>query len=196
MFARWTFPQSGFELYGEYGREDHSYDARDLLSEPDHISGYMVGFQKVWRYSDVHFTALRGEVVNTQVSHLVLVRDQSPFYTHALTRQGHTQRGQLLGSPAGYGGAGSILAADYYHPGGRWTVSWTQTLRRDAWLNSPEAPSPSRAPDVIYAFGGEALFFKRRFDVTTGATVVYNLNRNFVSDQFNINALLGVRVGL
>ena len=42
-FARWAFPGHGIEVYGEYAREDHNYDLRDLLQEPDHESGFMLG---------------------------------------------------------------------------------------------------------------------------------------------------------
>src|SRR5690606_20172852 len=36
VFARWIFPTSGVEIYGEFAREDHAYRFRDALLEPDH----------------------------------------------------------------------------------------------------------------------------------------------------------------
>jgi hypothetical protein len=48
VFARWVFPAAGLEVYGEFGREDHSWNRRDLLLQPDHISAYLLGFRRVW----------------------------------------------------------------------------------------------------------------------------------------------------
>ena len=50
LFARWVLPGAGFEIYGEFGREDHSANLRDFLSEPDHGgSSRMLGLRKMWR---------------------------------------------------------------------------------------------------------------------------------------------------
>jgi len=56
-FARWVFPGSGFELYGEYGREDHSANLRDFIQEPDHSRTYGVGFRKVFSGDSTHLSA-------------------------------------------------------------------------------------------------------------------------------------------
>jgi hypothetical protein len=185
VFARWTFPASGFEIYGEFAREDHNHDVRDLVLEPDHNSAYLLGFQRVWMRDPSHWLALRAEVVNADVSHLQNVRPQSYFYQHSTARQGHTHRGQLLGSPAVHGGGGAILAADYYHPGGRFTSFVERVLRQ-------EQVSPG-ALDVLYSAGLESLFSRGRFEVTTGLIGAWNLNRDFTGDRFNANALVRVR---
>lgn len=195
-FFRWVFPRSGFEAYGEYGREDHSWDSRDFLLEPDHSGGYMLGFQKLWRRSEREFLTLRGEVLNLQISHIARGRNQGPFYVHGWARQGHTHRGQILGSAAGYGGAGSILATDYYHPGGRWTAAWTRTVRQDRGDPWSNVVPDLKGLDVMHALNLESLFFLGRFDITAGVTGVYNLNRNFGSDAFNLNSTLSVRAGI
>lgn len=195
-FFRWVFPGSGFELYGEYGREDHNWDLRDFLLEPDHDSAYLLGFQKAWRRSPRDFVVLRGELVNSRISHLVRVRPQAPFYRHSRARQGHTHRGQLLGSPAVYGGGGSLLAADWYYPDGRWTVAWRRELRwgHDAVGAAGGAGAESAGSDVIHALSAEALVFHGQFDLTAGVTGAYNLNRYFGSDAFNLKAEVGVRM--
>lgn len=195
-FFRWVFPRSGAEVYGEFGREDHSWDLRDFLLEPDHSGGYMLGLRKRWGRSEREFVALRGELLNLQVSHIARVRNQWPFYVHGWTRQGHTHRGQILGSAAGYGGAASILAADYYHTRGRWTAAWTRSVRQDRGSPWGTDVPDLQGLDVIHSLGVEGLFFLGRFDVTAGLTGGYNLNRNFGPDAFNLNAVLGVRAGL
>src|SRR5205823_14545072 len=71
LFVRWAPPASGFEVYGEYGREDRNVDLRDFEEEPDHDAGYLVGFARAWINSASDLvTVLRGEVLNTRLSHL------------------------------------------------------------------------------------------------------------------------------
>lgn len=196
VFARWVLAPSGVEVYGEYGREDHSWDSRDFLVEPDHSSAYVLGFHKVWKRPGSRFLALRGEVLNAQVGSVSQVRYQAPFYVHTWVRQGHTQRGQLLGAAAGYGGAGSLLAADYYHPGGRWTASWSRELRQDRSHFREPGTSGMEVVDVVHTLGTEALFFRGRLDLTAGVAGSYNLNRNFGGDMFNLNAIFRIRAGI
>lgn len=192
VFARWVAPRSGFEVYGEYAREDASWDLRDFLLEPDHARGYNLGFRKVWPRSDGILVSLRGEVLNTQIPHIVRVRYEGPFYRHTYLNQGHTNRGQLLGSASGYGGGGSVVAADYYHPRGRWTLS----LARDVRDHQALVREPTGKLDVLHSVGVESLYFFRRLDVTGGVTGVREQNRDLASGAFNLNATLRVRLAL
>lgn len=192
VFLRWVLPASGFELYGEYGREDHNWNFRDFLLEPDHTSSYLIGFQKGWSSSGGRLTVLRGELLNSQVSALEQVRGQSRFYVHDRVRQGHTQRGQILGSANGLGGGGGILAVDRYHRRGRWTLGTSRSIR-NGHAPAPTADEPGpRGHDLIYTLDGEALMFLGAFDLSAGLSGVYNLNRNHQSDVFNLNAALGL----
>ena len=118
VFARWVFAQSGFEVYAEYGREDHNWHFRDFIQEPDHSGGYVLGLAKILRSSPENFYTIRAEVMNLQVSQLVRGRREFPFYVHSRTRQGHTERGQILGAAAGNGGSATLLAVDRYHRNG------------------------------------------------------------------------------
>jgi hypothetical protein len=196
-FFRAAFPASGVEVYGEFGREDHNWDSRDLLLEPDHSSAYVLGLTRVWRPSPTRMLALNGEVANAQVSHLARVRPETGFYPHERVRQGHTHRGQLLGSPAIYGGAGSVVAADYFHPGGRWSLTWRRTLRQDPAEPRPWTPEVKvRHPESRQALGGEVLRLYGRWELLAGMTVVYNRNRYFRGgDLLNLNATFQVSSG-
>ncbi|HEV2146513.1 MAG TPA: capsule assembly Wzi family protein [Longimicrobiaceae bacterium] len=194
VFARWTLPRSGFEVYTEFATEDHRHNLRDLILEPDHNAALTLGFQKVFSRGADRLLALRGEVVNGEPSHLKRGRRQEPFYVHAATRQGHTNRGQILGSPAAYAGSASTLAADYYHPGGRWTLAWRRILRQ-AEGDYPDTGMVEK-PDVMQALGADAVLFRGRWDLAAGVEGVYNFNRNHDSDVANLNATLGVRVRL
>ena len=114
--ARWAFPQSGFEVYAEYGREDHNWNLRDFILEPEHSGGYVLGLSKILQSTPEKFYAIRAEFMNLQVSQLIRGRSESPFYKHGRQRQGHTERGQVLGSAAGNGGNATLLAVDQLSP--------------------------------------------------------------------------------
>lgn len=195
VYARWVLPRSGVEVYGEYTREDYNYDWMDAVLEPDRKAGYMMGGRKVWRRRS-SLVSLRAEWVETQRNNLNQSRNTGTFYRHSKLLQGHTVRGQLLGSPAAKGGGGSVLALEGYTQRGRWSVDWTRTR-----MGSPdpfearfvEAPT---GPDVIQSLGGELLWFRAGFDLLARVRGSLELNRHYVRDAFNLNAALGVRVGL
>ncbi|MGZ3998641.1 MAG: capsule assembly Wzi family protein, partial [Flavisolibacter sp.] len=48
FFFRLLLPKEKAELYGEFGRNDHSMDLRDALAEPEHSRAYIVGFSKTF----------------------------------------------------------------------------------------------------------------------------------------------------
>jgi hypothetical protein len=195
VFARWVLPGSGLEIYGEIAREDFNYDFRDLVLEPDHDIGYTLGFQKSWRAPRGALGVVRGEVMNSVRSHLLLVRPQTPFFIHLPIRQGHTHRGQMLGATAVYGGAGATLAADLYHPRGRWTLEWSRELRRE--LDEGIVPDdPTGDFEVLHALRAEALVLLGRFHLTTAVAGISNLNRDFRGDVFNLNAMVTLRAAL
>jgi hypothetical protein len=193
VFARWVLPRAGFESWAEYAREDHSWDLKDAILQPDHTSGYTLGARKVWQ-REGSLLSLRGELLETQPSNLQQVRNQGRFYRHAQSRQGHTQLGQVLGSPAAYGGAGSVIAFDAYTPRGRWTLDWTRTRIRSLRL-TPQAVSGTAGVDVVDALGGQAVLFHGGVDAMVGLHGLYELNRNGGGDAFNLSANLGLRIG-
>jgi hypothetical protein len=197
VFGRWVFPENHFEIYGEYGREDHNWDLRDLMLEPDHSGGFTVGFRKVWPRAPGSFIALRAELMNTQVSELVLGRGEGPFYIHSpLVQQGHTEYGQVLGAPDGNGGAASIIALDYYHQGGRWTVTWTRSLQGMTGQYLKTGVVNPHGMDVVQTLSLDGVLFRGPLDVTGGLAASYEFNRYFQSDAFNLNASLGLRADL
>jgi len=196
LFGRWVLPGSGFELYAEYGRDDHNWDTRDLTLEPDHAASVMAGFRKVWHRQGGRLTALRGELINFQRPPNVQRRPGGEIYVNSRARQGHTHQGQLLGADVGVASAaGSTVALDWYSPRGRWTVSWSRTLRQHTAEYVYAGTVNPRGMDVLHALGTEALLFAGSVDLTAGVTVVANFNRAYRSDAWNLNAVLGTRWG-
>jgi hypothetical protein len=186
IFARWVFPESGVEVYGEYGREDNAWDTRDLLLEPDHDVAYMVGLSRVWKRSGAKLLVVRGELLNSALTDLNRVRPQTPAYTHSRILQGHTQFGQILGAPSGFAGGGATIAVDLYSPLSRVTVSWRRAMRE------PPA-APTVAHDVTQALSLDGLFFRSRVDLAPAVTLVYNENRNGGGGVLNARLSLAAR---
>ena len=196
-FFRWVLPHSGFEVYGEYGRDDYNLNLRDFIEEPDHIGGYTIGFRKAMRRSGNRLLTVRAEVQNLQFALLALGRGWAPFYTHTVTeRQGHTELGQVLGSEAGVGGAGAVVAVESYSPRGRWTWSWTRMLRQQRGNSPATGQEDPRGLDVQHALAVERLVFRSRYDLLARATAVYEFNRDFGNDAFDLNLIVETRVGL
>lgn len=197
VFFRWVVPSDGAEIYGEFARDDHSWDLRDLLVEPDHLSGYSLGFRKVWRTQGEGMLAFRGEVLNTAPSHLRRVRHQGWLYAHSELRQGHTHRGQVLGSDAAYGGGGAGVVLDRYSSRGRWSVGWTRIVRQVRWaVNEAGEAYEEREVNVINALGVEALIFAGPLEITAAMTGAYELDRGFGEDVWNTGLELRARLAI
>jgi hypothetical protein len=194
VFFRWVLPHSGFEVYGEYGKDDYNANGRAFLLEPDRLGGYTVGLRKAWRRSGDrdHLLAVRAELQNLQISRLGQGQELPPFYTHGTVRQGHTQLGQVLGSEAGPGGAGSVVALESLSPTGRWTWAWTRMIRQQRG-DQTGATSDPNGVDVQHALSVERVRVRGRYDVLARVTAVYELNRYYSYDAFNLNLILGLR---
>lgn len=181
IFARWVLPHSGFELYGEYGHEDHNYDARDLQSEPDHSRIAMLGFRKTFAVSSLRdrFSALRAEVIDGSAPSLARHRSEGGIYIHTVLTQGHTQDGQLLGADVGAGSpAGAILALDRYSPGGRSTWSIIKAAQGNGASYFSTGMQTSFTSEVLGTVSYQALRFGRRADLMLGATASLQRGRD------------------
>lgn len=192
IFFRWVLPRNGFEFYGEFAKDDHNYDNRDLLVEPDHESAYTLGLQRVWTLADGDLITLRGEHTNARLNSITLGRPQTEFYVHTVVTQGHTQDGQVLGGAAVYGGGGSTIELSRYEKSGRWSLAWVRFGRRQFQTEPNGLPDHNR-DDVVHALSLERMMIQPRFDVTWGVTAARELNRNFSFDATNIRLTTGVR---
>jgi hypothetical protein len=188
-----VLPHSGFEVSGEFAREDHAYDFRDLIQEPDHSRFYAIGMRKVFRHSPTSLIAGRLEIINFQVPQLIRYRGEGEIYFHGLIRQGHTNRGQLLGANVGVGSAaGSTVAVDHFSSRGSWTASWVRDVNRENGNYLLLGVRNPRSMDVSHALGFEMTRFLDAIDLTGGLTFVRDFNRNFTSDVNNLNVTLSV----
>lgn len=187
LFGRLVLPKSGLEVYGEFGREDHSWDAMDLTTEPEHISAATFGVQKrIGVPNSAAYWIMHAEVVNGRVTHLKRVRGEGLFYGHSQMRDGHTLRGQLLASPFVRGGSGADVGADHYTASGRFSVRWV----RIGLARNTEGGLGYGATHVIEASG---VRFYTRGDLIWKAGIDRRVGSSATFDATNINAEIGWR---
>ena len=194
VFMRIVPPGSGFDLYAEFAREDHSGDLRDFLLEPDHSSMTNVGFRKAW-LSPTVMNALRAEFFTYEAPGGIQTREtgEGGAYIHTVLKQGHTQRGQLLAADVGPGsGNAQILAFDRFTTTGRVTGYARRAVAHESGQRYTGGDPVSPAIDVLNTLGGEMTRFVGPVDVTVQGSLTFDLNRSFQSDK--TNAGLGVSV--
>jgi hypothetical protein len=197
VFARLVLGSDGVEVYGEFGKDDRNNHLREFWLIPDHDAAYLLGLQKAWRAAGGRggdITVVRGELVNGRVTHLALTSQQSPWYVHGGVRQGHTNRGQALGSAALYGGGASLIAVERYNDRGRRTLSWERLQLGDSRQAFHAAPSLLHN-DVAHQWSVDVLRLGRRADLEFGASVIYEINRQLRGDAFSLRTAIGISPG-
>jgi hypothetical protein len=130
FLARWVLPESDFEVYLEWARDDTPYNLQDFIREPDWTQVYMFGFHKVF-VSAERLVRFYGEVVHLGESTPVRAgKGHATFYTHGTVPQGHTHGGQLLGAGIGLGSDSRSLGVDWFDASSR-TGVWVEHVRYD-----------------------------------------------------------------
>lgn len=193
-FARWVFPNSGFEAYGEYGREDHNWERRDFVQEPDHSRTYGLGIRKTVSCDSSHLTALRAEMINYELPTLARNRGEGGIYIHTVLLQGHTNQGQLLGSDTGVGsGGGSLVTWDRYDRSGATSIAWTRTIREQDGAFYITGVTDPRSNDIQNALTLTRARYLWNGEFTTSLTLVREFDRDLRADASNINLTVGYR---
>ncbi len=158
-------PEANAEIYAEYYREDHSYDFRDFINQPHHNSGYAFGFQKISYVPLVEFIKTNLEITNLTTSQLRQVRHQTFFYTHSRIRQGHTNRGQILGAAIGPGSNSQFFGMDAYRSNYKFGFFVQRVVDNDNFhfREGSASLSPTEFGD----------YFRHRVDLNVGLNFLY-----------------------
>jgi hypothetical protein len=119
LFARWVFPGSGAEIYGEFARLELPRSPRDFFLAPLNTGAYTLGLTRAWRVPAEGVVRTSLEVSNLEQTHTFTDRPLTPdYYTGRAAPAGFTNRGQVLGAAIGPGSQSQWAAVDYYAP--RW----------------------------------------------------------------------------
>jgi len=122
VFMRWLWTGGNAEVYFEYGREDHNWDARDFLLDPEHSRAYTMGFRKIFGLDGRPDEQIQVGLETTQMaqpSDDVVNRKSGYWYAHSQVRAGYTNYGEVLG--AGIGPGSGLQTLD---------VSWINGIKR------------------------------------------------------------------
>ena len=197
LFGRWAKPGSGFEVYTEWARNDHAYNFRHALLEPEHSQGYTLGFRQVVPLSGNRLLAWRGELTHLEKPSTMLVLDYGTYYEHWAVPAGYTQLGQVLGAAVGPGGDGQYAGVDVFAPWGRAGAFVRRQVRdNDAyWRMAVQDSLGACCHDVVVSVGARSLWFLDHVDLGVDATVNRELNRYYIedNDHWNLNLAVSVR---
>ncbi|MCO5950325.1 capsule assembly Wzi family protein [Mucilaginibacter flavidus] len=116
VFARWLWTGGNAEIYFEYGREDHNWDARDFLLDPEHSRAYTMGFRKIFGLDGRPDEQIQVGFETTQLatpSDDVVNRKSGYWYAHSQVRAGYTNYGEVIGAGIGPGSGLQTLSIDW-----------------------------------------------------------------------------------
>jgi hypothetical protein len=113
FFSRWILPKHQAEFYIEYGYNDFKQNLRDLATNANHSSAYIVGFNKFiptiptsggikggGRGPGILIT---GELTQMAQTTSYVVRTAGNWYVHGGVSQGFTYQNQIMGAGSGFG---------------------------------------------------------------------------------------------
>ena len=211
VFGRWGFPDSGFEMYFEFGRNDNFRETRDLLVHPDHARAYMLGMMQRVDLPGNRFLSVNYEMTHLQVPRTVIGRTNGPTYQHSVIRQGWTNQGQVLGAGINSGSNNQILSTRMYDSWGMAGLSFNRIehfndrLRR----NFSRIRSYQTAEDVTFTqdnlreiefrLGLHGLIFlPHNLELQASAYQSFFRNRNnlYENNERNLNIQLTLRYQL
>ncbi len=117
--AQYTLPNSSFDLYFEWGRNDYSPSTDMVIRYPFHTQGYTLGAtkkftSKLFKLDGLVFI----ETTNLESSRDYEFLGATTFYAHHIITQGYTNQGQWLGSGMGTGGNSQTLGLKLFYSKG------------------------------------------------------------------------------
>lgn len=111
VFGRYVIPKANTEFYFEFSRNDHPFNWRDLILNPEHSRGFLLGFSKYFNKTTDKVWGIIGEITHTQFSMNNIIRwgQGQPnrglgLYDNYQVRHGLTNIGQNLGASTGPSG--------------------------------------------------------------------------------------------
>ena len=181
FFARLVFPGRGVEAGFELFREDYNWDLRDLAQEPENNSAVIATLHAMTERRADRLSVLSLEYFDGNVRPIAQARGQGALYVHGTLRQGHTQRGQLLGSPVGVGAiGGSRISWERFTPSG--------SLRIMAQRWRPRSSFQGTRGDGLYPPADQPIAYAKYHD--------WIIDGSVASTQYRGRSIISAEVGL
>lgn len=172
--ARYVLPESKAEVYLQFGRNDHAYDLRDAVVEPEHARAYVAGFRKLVPLAPQdEYIQLGLEFTQLQQATTRETRASETWYSHYQVLDGYTHRGQVLG--AGIGPASNMQSLD---------VAWVKGLKKIGFI----AERVVNNNDLLYRYaeasGEQSQYINRHWvDLAFGGKFAWNFDKVVLSSQ-------------
>jgi len=163
---RYLVPKAYFEIYGEFGRRDHSYDWREFILNPEHARAFLFGFQKLFPLAKPEtFIQVRGEIthqqesVNRYIRYPGLIGNQT-WHTHGLAR-GFVNYGESLGVGAGVGSNVQTLEISQVKGLNKRGVLLERLVNNQDFFYRAFGQNPEKKPWIDFSLG---LLWDQQFD--------------------------------
>ena len=199
VFFRWVLPESDFEVYAEWARNDRPSGFDDFVFEPEHSQGYTLGLVKLFAWGPERRVAVATELTHLAMEGTSRLRDNPTFYAHSVALEGYTHNGQPLGAAVGPGGIQQYLSATVYHPGGRAEL-WVRRRVRDndafyAWADTTTFDGCLYCQhDVSFTVGADVLVVHRSVETAWSGSLTRQRNRWFSGpDVWNVALAMSLR---
>jgi hypothetical protein len=191
LWMRWVMPESHFETYLEWGRDDSGTFA-GLMRTGDATSAFTLGFQKLVPAGE-RWWRIQGEFTQTRDA---LPFSRNVFYSHPESA-GYTNGGQLIGAAIGPGADSQYLGVDVLGPGGR-LGGYVERIRRndEFFLGTivPAQPSRIAQRDVELVAMLRQVVFAGPVEVSWEAGGGYRWNRSFLRNEPVLRAQVALAV--
>lgn len=189
---RWLVPGIGFEAYGEWGRNDHSWDLRDLFIQPDHSRAWLLGAARIFKLRE-GVLAARMEAIDLARTTTQLSRPTPVWYAHHIVQQGFTQRGQIVGAGIGPGSNQQTASLDWFRPDGRvGFIAQRQLHNIDGFYRSGRRERSEQNASLLA--GPRATLFAGAFEIHAQYALILDLNRYAIHRNDARNHRLDLRV--
>jgi hypothetical protein len=183
LFARWVFPQSGFETYVEWSRMELPRSISEYLEVPQSTQGYTIGLQYAQPHRHESYFRLQGEVTYLEQTQVLANHPPPDYYTGRAAPQGFTQRGQVLGAAIGPGSSTQFIGMDWLAKAWQAGAFVGRTRTENDALYRLLGPTPVQHDVTIFSGvrGGVRLPWT---DLSGDLTVGRRLNYLFQNDGF------------
>ena len=196
IFADWQFPKIGFEVYGEFGRDDFSSNED---TNPFHTAIYTIGakqsvpikltkFFPKWKNAVDLSSEIIFEWNNFEMSQDFQLQWQYlGYYAHGSISQGYTNKGQIIGAGSGAFGNSQFLGWRIYYPKGSTMLYFHRFCPNN---NSVLSKGVDTASDVSKATGpGDGTIYSTWY-ANFETYFVLGFNTNFFASK-NMDLSLG-----
>lgn len=109
------FVDQGFHAWLELARNDHAWDWRDLIAQPDHSLGYTFGLRQIVQLEGPWALYGAYEQADLGLNYGTVIRPTGSWYRRNTGDSGYTLGGQILGAAIGPGSNSNDLEVGVVH---------------------------------------------------------------------------------